>query len=128
MAIVPLTACRGGVIARVSIKSAALRRLIEMGATPGARVDVIRRAPLGDPIQIALRGSAVTLLGARTRRRFMWRRMRDEPVRPRVAAGRRAQAQKIRMEKVQPVPRLIRPDAGSAVPAAGEGISMEKRE
>ena len=61
MATVPLTACRGGVIARISLRTAALRRLVEMGATPGAHVEVIRRAPLGDPIQIALRGTAVTL-------------------------------------------------------------------
>ncbi len=61
MAAVPLTASRGGVIVRVSLGTAARRRLVEMGATPGAYVEVIRRAPLGDPIQISLRGSAVTL-------------------------------------------------------------------
>lgn len=61
MAVKSLTECRGGVIARISVGSASLRRLIEMGATPGARVEVIRVSPLGDPIQIALRGSAVTI-------------------------------------------------------------------
>ena len=61
MTAVPLTACRGGMIARISLKSASLRRLVEMGATPRARVEVIRRAPLGDPIQIATRRTAVTL-------------------------------------------------------------------
>ena len=61
MAAVPLTASKGGVIVRISLGTAARKRLVEMGATPGTRVEVIRRAPLGDPIQIALRGSAVTL-------------------------------------------------------------------
>lgn len=31
------------------------RRLMELGLVPGTRVEVIRRAPLGDPIEIRLR-------------------------------------------------------------------------
>ncbi|MGI6238553.1 MAG: FeoA family protein [Christensenellales bacterium] len=61
MAVLPLDQCRGGVIRRIAPVNPALRRLVEMGATPGAHVQVIRRAPLGDPMQIALRGCAVTL-------------------------------------------------------------------
>ena len=37
------------------------RRLIEMGLTPGTRVTVTKRAPLGDPIEIRLRGYELTL-------------------------------------------------------------------
>jgi len=32
------------------------RRLLEMGLTPGAIVRIVRFAPLGDPIELALRG------------------------------------------------------------------------
>jgi ferrous iron transport protein A len=61
MAVVPLNISGGGIIVKINLGTPARRRLVEMGATPGARVEVIRRAPLGDPIQIALRGSALTL-------------------------------------------------------------------
>jgi Fe2+ transport system protein FeoA len=36
-------------------------RLLEMGMTPGTEVVVVRRAPLGDPIEIALRGTRLCL-------------------------------------------------------------------
>jgi Fe2+ transport system protein FeoA len=32
------------------------RRLMEMGLVPGTEVKVVTRAPLGDPLQIELRG------------------------------------------------------------------------
>ena len=32
------------------------RRLLDMGLTPGTHVKVIKRAPLGDPIELFLRG------------------------------------------------------------------------
>jgi ferrous iron transport protein A len=37
------------------------RRLLEMGFCNRARVDVIRRAPLGDPIEFRLRGYHLSL-------------------------------------------------------------------
>lgn len=37
------------------------RRLMAMGLTPGTAFTVTRLAPLGDPIQIAVRNSALTL-------------------------------------------------------------------
>lgn len=40
------------------------RRLLEMGFCNGARVEVIRRAPLGDPIQYRLRGYHLSLRSA----------------------------------------------------------------
>lgn len=36
-------------------------RLMEMGITPGQRLDVIRRAPTGFPIEIKIRGYLVSL-------------------------------------------------------------------
>ncbi len=37
------------------------RRLLEMGLVPGTTVSVVRRAPLGDPIEISLRGYRLSL-------------------------------------------------------------------
>ena len=44
-------------ITRLSEQAAPFRRkLLAMGITPGCRVNVIRVAPLGDPIEIEMRG------------------------------------------------------------------------
>jgi ferrous iron transport protein A len=37
------------------------QRLLEMGLTPGAVVTVVRFAPLGDPIEVKVRGYALSL-------------------------------------------------------------------
>jgi ferrous iron transport protein A len=37
------------------------RRLLEMGFCNGATVEVVRRAPLGDPIEYRLRGYCLSL-------------------------------------------------------------------
>ena len=37
------------------------RRLFDMGITPGAQVYLRKKAPLGDPIEIAIRGYELTL-------------------------------------------------------------------
>ena len=37
------------------------RRLFDMGVTPGAELKMHKRAPLGDPIQITIRGYELTL-------------------------------------------------------------------
>lgn len=44
-----------GVITRVEGTSVLTRRLLELGLVPGTRVEVLRRAPLGDPIELRLR-------------------------------------------------------------------------
>lgn len=36
-------------------------RLLDMGLIPGTRVEVIKVAPMGDPIQLRLRGYELTL-------------------------------------------------------------------
>lgn len=38
-----------------------MTRLREMGLVPGTLVRVVRRAPLGEPIEIAVRGSHVAM-------------------------------------------------------------------
>jgi len=50
------------------------RRLAEMGFLPGTRVDVLRRAPLSDPIEFELRGYLISL------RREEARRVRIKPL------------------------------------------------
>lgn len=37
------------------------RRLMDMGIVKGAEVEVVRRAPLGDPVEFLLRGYNLTL-------------------------------------------------------------------
>ena len=51
---------RATVIA-VNGEGAVRRRLFVMGITPGAEVYLRKKAPLGDPIEIALRGYELTL-------------------------------------------------------------------
>ena len=50
-----------GVVAKVNGEGAIRRRLFDMGITPGAEVYLRKKAPLGDPIEIAIRGYELTL-------------------------------------------------------------------
>ena len=50
-----------GVVSAVKGEGAVRRRLFDMGITPGAEVYLRKKAPLGDPIEIALRGYELTL-------------------------------------------------------------------
>ena len=45
----------------VNGEGAIRRRLFDMGITPGAEVCLRKKAPLGDPIEITLRGYELTL-------------------------------------------------------------------
>lgn len=50
-----------GKIVKVTGEGAIRRRLFDMGVTPGASVFFRKKAPLGDPIEITLRGYELTL-------------------------------------------------------------------
>ena len=50
-----------GKIAAVNGEGRIRRRLFDMGVTPGAEVTMRKRAPLGDPIEITIRGYELTL-------------------------------------------------------------------
>jgi ferrous iron transport protein A len=52
--------CRGQVVS-VSGDRELRRRLLEMGFCNGAAVEVLRRAPLGDPIEFRIRGYCLSL-------------------------------------------------------------------
>ncbi len=54
----------GAKIERFLSSSPSLTRLRELGLVPGATVEVIRRAPLGEPIEIRLRGSQLAMRNA----------------------------------------------------------------
>lgn len=50
-----------GKIIKVSGGGALRRRLFDMGVTPGAELIMRKKAPLGDPIEITIRGYELTL-------------------------------------------------------------------
>ena len=50
-----------GVVVAVRGEGAVRRRLFDMGITPGAEIYLRKKAPLGDPIEITLRGYELTL-------------------------------------------------------------------
>ncbi len=50
-----------GVVKRVGGDGAVRRRLFDMGVTPGAPVKMRKVAPLGDPMEVTLRGYELTL-------------------------------------------------------------------
>ena len=52
---------KGAVITVVGGSGALRRRLLDMGLTPKTRISVRKVAPLGDPIELHLRGYELTL-------------------------------------------------------------------
>ena len=50
-----------GLITNVEGDGRIRRRLFDMGITPGAEVYLRKKAPLGDPIEITIRGYELTL-------------------------------------------------------------------
>ena len=63
----------GARVAAVDAGSAVGRRLLDLGFVPGTEVRVVRRAPLGDPVEYELRGYRLCL------RRSEALRIRVEP-------------------------------------------------
>ena len=50
-----------GVISSIDLKGLMRRKLLDMGVIPGVEVYVDKVAPFGDPIEIHLRGYALSL-------------------------------------------------------------------
>jgi Fe2+ transport system protein FeoA len=50
-----------GTIVKVNGEGKIRRRLFDMGLTPGAEVFLRKKAPLGDPLEITLRGYELSL-------------------------------------------------------------------
>ena len=50
-----------GTVTAVEVAPEHKGRLLEMGLLPGTRVEVVRYAPLGDPVEIKVRGYNLSL-------------------------------------------------------------------
>lgn len=50
-----------GTVIRMECSGAMKRRLIDMGITPGVKIKLVKVAPLGDPLQIKLRGYELSI-------------------------------------------------------------------
>lgn len=50
-----------GVVSTVGGEGKIRRRLFDMGVTPGAEIMLRKKAPLGDPIEVSIRGYELTL-------------------------------------------------------------------
>lgn len=53
-----------GIVKRVGGERAFRRRLMELGLLPGTEVRVVRVAPLGDPIELKVRGCSLSIRAA----------------------------------------------------------------
>ncbi|MCL2214496.1 MAG: ferrous iron transport protein A [Treponema sp.] len=52
---------KSGIVGTVGGEKALRRRLLEMGITPGTAITVKKAAPMGDPIELFLRGYVLSL-------------------------------------------------------------------
>lgn len=50
-----------GIVKSIATVGAMKRRIMDMGITPGVEVKVIKAAPLGDPIEVHVRGYELSL-------------------------------------------------------------------
>lgn len=50
-----------GIVKEVKGEKTIRRRLFDMGITPGCEIILRKKAPLGDPMEISLRGYSLTL-------------------------------------------------------------------
>ena len=50
-----------GLVTNVNGEGRFRRRLLDMGVTPGTKIFLRKKAPLGDPLEITLRGYELTL-------------------------------------------------------------------
>lgn len=50
-----------GRVTAVAGEAESARRLMDLGLVRGTQVEVVRRAPLGDPIEVKLRGFMLTV-------------------------------------------------------------------
>jgi Fe2+ transport system protein FeoA len=56
-----LTPGAAGVVTEITLPGATRPRLMEMGLLVGAMVELVRFAPLGDPLEIKVRGYRLSL-------------------------------------------------------------------
>jgi ferrous iron transport protein A len=49
------------VVREIDGEAPAVRRLMDLGLVPGTRVRLVRAAPLGDPLELVVRGTHLSL-------------------------------------------------------------------
>ena len=54
---------QSGVVKAVLAQGALKQRLLDMGVLPNTQIQLIKKAPLGGPLEITLRGYTLTLRG-----------------------------------------------------------------
>ena len=57
-----------GVVASIGATGPMKRRIKDMGITPGVEIRVIKAAPLGDPVEVNVRGYELSLRREETQR------------------------------------------------------------
>ena len=55
------TVGESGLVRKIEGEGKIRRRLFDMGVTPGAEITLRKLAPLGDPLEVTLRGYQLTL-------------------------------------------------------------------
>jgi len=61
LSLASLTGGLSAIIAEINTSSEDRSRLMELGLVPGTVVEVVRYAPMGDPLEIKVRGYLLTL-------------------------------------------------------------------
>ena len=56
------------VVRKVTGEPELLRRLMELGFVPGTTITLVRRAPMGDPIELRLRGTHFSIRNSEANR------------------------------------------------------------
>lgn len=52
---------QSAIVSQINCTGAMKRRLIDMGITPGVKVNLHKVAPLGDPVELKLRGYTLSI-------------------------------------------------------------------
>ncbi|MFO0745684.1 MAG: FeoA family protein [Myxococcota bacterium] len=74
-----LTPKETAAVVRVDGDDAVTRRLVDLGFWPGTEVSLVRKAPLGDPGEYALRGYRLALRRGEARRVIVLRAASERP-------------------------------------------------
>lgn len=68
-----LSVGESALILSINCKGAMKRRLIDMGITPGVKVTLYKIAPLGDPLELKLRGYMLSIRRSEAKNIFVKR-------------------------------------------------------
>lgn len=49
------------IVLEIDAAPSVMRRLMELGLVPGTTVELVRRAPLGDPLELRVRGTHLSI-------------------------------------------------------------------